>query len=291
MHSLFQDKIRSGSFVITAEITPPKGTDTTKAVENADMLRGCVDALNITDNNRAVMRMSPVALGKILKDRGHEVIVQMTCRDRNRLALQSELLGAYALGIENICVMTGDHVKSGDHQGAKAVYDLDSVQLLSMIRKMMNGSDLYGNPLDSAPEFMVGAVSNIDPGQAMQMLKFKKKILEGADFIQTQAIYDPDLFESFMEYAREFKVPVIAGIIPLKSAGMARFMNENVPGIHIGEDLIERMEQARDPVHEGFEISCEVISRIRPICQGIHLMPIGQHLNTQRLLEMAGFSK
>ncbi|ABE52730.1 methylenetetrahydrofolate reductase [Methanococcoides burtonii] len=290
MLSTFNDVLNSDRFIVTAEVAPPKGTDISATLEDAELIRGLVDAINITDNQRAVMRMSPIAVGKLLMDAGHEVIVQLTCRDRNRLALQSDILAASALGIENLCVMTGDYTTKGDHVGAKAVYDLDSVQLLSLITKMMGGSDMAGNELAGAPSFTVGAVSNTDVTKRMQMLKLKKKINAGARFIQTQAVYDVESFKDFSDLMGQIgpNVLVLAGIIPLRSAAMAHFMNNNIPGIRVGDELIKRMENAKDPIQEGLEIAAESILELRDLCRGIHLMPIGGHGNTQRLLEMAG---
>ena len=290
MQLTFGDKLRSNKFIITAEITPPKGVDTSAAIADAQILKGKVDALNITDNQRSVMRMSPLALGKLLLDEGHEVIMQMTCRDRNRLAIQSDILGAAALGIQNLCLMSGDHTTNGDHPGAKPVYDLDSVQLISMVQKMKDGFDFSGNKLEGAPELVVGAVSNTDPSQPMQMMKLEKKIRMGAQFIQTQAVYDIGQFEEFTRSVSHLDVPIIAGIIPLRSASAARFMNKKIPGVKVGDELIARMENADDPVLEGLMICAETIRMVKKTCRGVHLMPIGQHLNTPKLLEMAGLS-
>ncbi|MCG7854169.1 MAG: methylenetetrahydrofolate reductase [Methanosarcinaceae archaeon] len=290
MSSPFQEKLRSDKFIVTAEINPPRGTNTAGALADAMILKGWTDALNVTDNQRSVMHMSPMAVGKLLVDIGHEPILQITCRDRNRLALQSDLLGAAALGIKNICIMTGDHTTCGDQPGAKPVYDLDSVQLLSLIRKMQNGFDLVGKELDGAPELVVGAVSNTDPTQVMQIMKLEKKVRMGADFIQTQAVYDVGQFEDFMASIAHLDVPIIAGIIPLKSAKMARFMNDKIPGVRVENKMIARMEHADDPVHEGLMIAAETITEIQKVCRGVHLMPIGKHLNTRKLLEMAGLS-
>ncbi|MGP8322120.1 MAG: methylenetetrahydrofolate reductase [Methanosarcinaceae archaeon] len=290
MQSTFGEKLNSNKFVITAEIAPPKGVDASSALEDAKILKGLVDAINITDNQRAIMRMSPLALGKLLLDEGYEIIMQMTCRDRNRLAIQSDILGAAALGIVNICIMSGDHTKNGDHPGAKPVYDLDSVQLLSMVQKMKNGTDHSGNKLEGVPELVVGAVSNTDPSQVMQMIKLEKKVKMGAQFIQTQAVYDVGKFEDFIESVSHLEIPIIAGLIPLKSPNAARFMNNNIPGINVDEDIINRMENADDPVQEGLVICSETIGILKKICRGVHLMPIGQHLNTPKLLEMAGLS-
>ncbi|WP_135610390.1 methylenetetrahydrofolate reductase [Methanococcoides sp. AM1] len=290
MLSTFNDALNSGRFIVTAEVAPPKGTDISAVLEDADLIRGWVDAINITDNQRAVMRMSPVAVGKLLMDAGHEVIVQFTCRDRNRLALQSDVLAASVLGIRNLCVMTGDYPTKGDHVGAKPVYDLDSVQLLSVITRMMGGHDMVGNELAGTPSFTVGAVSNTDATRRMQMIKLQKKIDAGAQFIQTQAVYDVEGFGEFVESFSHPDVPVIAGIIPLRSAGMAHFMNANIPGIRVGDELISRMESAEDPVQEGLEIAAESIRELRKMCRGVHLMPIGGNSNTPKLLEMAGIS-
>jgi 5,10-methylenetetrahydrofolate reductase len=287
----FRDKLQSDRFIITTEITPPKGVETSSFLTDAQQLRQYVDAFNVTDNQRAVMRMSPIAVGKILKDAGYETIVQLTCRDRNRLALQSDLLGAWALGIRNICVMTGDHTTKGDHPGAKPVYDLDSVQLLEVVRKLNQGYDLSGNSLEHSPDFVVGAVSNTDPAQPMQHIKLRKKVSMGVDFIQTQAVYDTEEFARFLEKISDVDVPIIAGVIPLKSAKMARFMNSNIPGIRVPDELIARMENTEEPVQEGLEIAAQLICELKSMCRGIHLMPVGQHTHTQELLKMSGLTE
>ena len=290
MQSTFGEKLNSNKFIVTAEITPPKGVDTSAAIADAHILKGLVDAVNITDNQRAIMRMSPLALGKILLDEGHEIILQMTCRDRNRLAIQSDILGAAAFGIKNVCLMSGDHTKNGDHPGAKPVYDLDSIQLISMVQNMKNGFDLSGCKLKGAPELIVGAVSNTDSSQPMQMMKLEKKVKMGAQFIQTQAVYDIGQFEEFTESVAYLDVPIIAGVIPLRSVNAIRFMNENIPGINVNNEIVTSMERADDPVLEGMKICAETIDQLKKTCRGVHLMPIGQHLNTPKLLEMAGLS-
>lgn len=290
MQLTFGEKLNSNKFIITAEITPPKGVDASAALADAKILKGLVDALNITDNQRAIIRMSPLALGKLLLDEGHEIIMQMTCRDRNRLAIQSDILGAAALGIENMCVMSGDYTTNGDHPGAKPVYDLDSVQLLSVMQKMKSGIDLSGNKLEGIPELVVGAVSNTDSSQVMQMIKLEKKVKMGAQFIQTQAVYDVEEFMEFTESVSHLDIPIIAGLIPLKSANAARFMNKNIPGINVDNDIVARMENTDEPVQEGLMICSETIRILKKKCHGVHLMPIGKHLNTPELLEMAGIS-
>ncbi len=287
----FKDKIISREFLITAEICPPKGTDLNEALNDAERIRNWTDALNVTDNQRAVMRMSPLAMSRSLLDSGHEVIMQLTCRDRNRLALQSDLLGAYAIGIRNICVMTGDHTTKGDHPGARPVYDLDSVQLLDIIRSMKEGYDLAGNTIHQAPEFVTGAVTNTDPTNTAQIVKLRKKIKAGIDFLQTQAVYDIAGFESFMEQISDIDVPVIAGVIPLRSAGMARFMKQEIPGIDVPEEIIENMHKADDPAEEGISLCAESIRELKKLACGIHIMPVGKHENTSRILELSGIGK
>nr|WP_094228446.1 methylenetetrahydrofolate reductase [Methanolobus psychrotolerans] len=288
MSRTFKDKLTSNDFLITAEVSPPKGTDLTEMLSDAELTRGWVDALNVTDNQKAIMRMSPLAVSKALLDSGHEVIMQLTCRDRNRLALQSDLLGAYSMGIRNICIMTGDHTTKGDHPRARPVYDLDSVQLLSIVRKMQEGFDLAGNVIENPPAFIVGAVTNTDSSKTMQMMKLRKKTRTKLDFMQTQAVYDITQFETFMESIGDVKVPMIAGVIPLKSANMARFMNKNVPGINVPAEIIERIDKAEKPVEEGISICAETIIELKKLCRGIHIMPIGKHNNTYRIFEMAG---
>ncbi|WP_321420868.1 methylenetetrahydrofolate reductase [uncultured Methanomethylovorans sp.] len=284
----FRDKLQSNKFMITTEVTPPKGVDTSSFLKDAEQLQRYVDAFNVTDNQRAVMRMSSIAVGKMLKEAGHETIVQFTCRDRNRLALQSDLLGAWALGIHNICVMTGDHTTKGDHPATKPVYDLDSVQLLNTVKKLNEGYDLSGNRLEQFPDFVVGAVSNTDPLQPMQHIKLRKKTSIGIDFIQTQAVYDIEEFACFLEKVSDIDVPIIAGIIPLKSAKMAKYMNRNIPGIRVPEEFITRMENAEEPASEGMEIATKIIRELKKMCRGIHLMPVGQHTYTREILKMSG---
>ncbi len=291
MSRTFKDKLTSNDFLITAEVSPPKGTDLSETLADAQLIRDWTDALNVTDNQKAIMRMSPLAVSKALLDADHEVIMQLTCRDRNRLALQSDLLGAYAMGIKNICIMTGDHTTKGDHPKTKPVYDLDSVQLLGIIKKMKEGYDLAGNEIDNPPGFVVGAVTNTDSSKMAQMMKLRKKTRTGIDFMQTQAVYDTAQFETFMESIGDIEIPIIAGVIPLKSAKMARFMNQNIPGINVPDEIIGRIELAEKPIDEGISICAETITELRKLCRGTHIMPIGKHDNTPKILEMAGIRK
>ncbi|MBP2030575.1 5,10-methylenetetrahydrofolate reductase [Methanohalophilus levihalophilus] len=288
MTSTFRDKLNSNQFIITTEISPPKGVDPASALEDAEFVRDYVDAFNITDNQRAVMRMSPLAMGKLLLDAGHEVIMQLTCRDRNRLALQSDLLGAYGLGVRNICLMTGDYPTKGDHPGSKPVYDLDAVQLLQAVSRMENGKDMAGNSLESTPVFVKGAVCNTDPENVMQLVKLEKKARVGLDFLQTQAVYDVGRFEDFVESISHLEVPILAGLIPLKSVKMAEFMNKNVPGIKVDNELIFRLESSEDPAKEGALICAEHIRELKKICRGIHLMPVGNNRSIPTILELSG---
>jgi methylenetetrahydrofolate reductase (NADPH) len=288
LQSLFE----AGKFVVTAEVGPLKGTDTTEIEEVAELLRGKVDAANVTDQQSSVVRLGSLVVCHLLKEKGLDPVFQITCRDRNRLALQSDLLSAYVLGIENVLAITGDLPVLGDHPQAKPVYDLDSVQLLWAIKRLNEGFDMVGNELKGKPNFFPGAVVN--PGadtQAaleLQLIKMEKKIEVGARFFQTQAIYDPDAFAKFMKKAEGFGVPVLAGIIPLKSAGMARFMNKNVAGVFVPEELIEKMAAAEDKAQVGIEIAADLVRQLKDICQGVHVMAIGWEKKVPAVLDAAG---
>ena len=284
-----KDALNSGKFVVTAEVAPPKGVDVTEMLENAELLRSRVDALNVTDQQSSVMRLGSLASCHLLIDRGIETIFQMTTRDRNRIALQSDLLSAYVMGVENVLCLTGDYVTLGDHPHAKAVFDLDSVALLRAARSLEQGRDMSDKELKGVPKFFLGAV--VTPGAnplEPQLFKMEKKVLSGAQFFQTQAVYEPAKFESFMKYAEQFKVPVLVGIIPLKSVGMARFMNKNVAGVHVPEDLIEELGKAEDKYKKTLEITARLINQMKPMCQGVHLMAIGWEKKVPEILGAAG---
>jgi len=242
MASSFKDVLNSGKFVITSEVAPPKGTNLEKVLHHIDLLKDKVDAINVTDHQSSVMRFPSIGGCLAIKEKGGEPILQMTCRDRNRLALQAELLFASSRGINNVLCLTGDAVPVGDHKEAKGVFDLDSLQLLKTIRLMESGQDLGGNNLDGAVEFCAGATVTpeaqpLEP----QLIKFEKKVEAGAEFFQTQGIYDLDNFAKFMEHARQFPVKILAGIILLSSARMAKFMTENVPGIFVPQKMIDEL--------------------------------------------------
>jgi len=284
--------LEAGKFAVTAEVGPLKGTDTTEVKEVAELLRGKVDAINVTDQQSSVMRLGSLATCHLIKEKGLDPIFQLTCRDRNRIALQSDLLSAYVLGIENVLAITGDLPALGDHPQAKPVYDLDSVQLLWAIERLNEGYDMAGNELQGKTNFFPGAVVN--PGAdteaafELQLIKMEKKIKLGARFFQTQAVFDVDAFAKFMRRVEGFNIPVLAGIIPLKSAGMARFMNKNVAGISVPEELINEMAAAEDRAKTGIEIAANLLKSLKSLCQGIHIMPIGWEKKVPAMLDLAG---
>lgn len=285
-----REAFESEEFVLTAEVGPPKGTDVREMLEAAEALKGRVHGVNVTDNQSAVMRLSPVVACHLLKEKGLEPILQLTCRDRNRIALQSELLGAAALGIDNVLSLTGDHVSLGDHKEAKGVFDIESVQLLQAIDLLNQGKDMAGNDLDGATDFYAGAVvtPEADPLEP-QLIKFKKKVAAGAKFFQTQAVYDLDKFASFMEKARAYPVKILAGILLLKSAGMARYLNKNVAGVFVPEPLIEELKGATDQAAKGTEIAARQIKELVGVCDGAHIMAIGAEEKVPEILDKAGF--
>jgi len=287
-----QSQLEAGKFVVTAEIGPLKGTDTTEIEEVAELLRGKVDAANVTDQQSSVMRLGSLATSHLLIDRGLDPVFQMTCRDRNRIALQSDLLSAYVLGIRNVLALTGDLPSLGDHPQAKEVYDLDSVQLLWAIKQLNEGYDMVGNELAGKPVFFPGAavkpVSDTEAGFELQLIKMENKIKAGARFFQTQAIFDIDAFAKFMKRVEGFKTPILAGVIPLKSAGMARFMNANVAGVFVPEELINKMAEAEDKARTGIEIAANLIKELKGMCQGVHIMAIGWERKVPAILDAAG---
>ena len=293
-----QDKVSlkslldTGKFVVTAEVGPLKGTDTIEIKEVAELLRGRVDAANVTDQQSSVMRLGSLVTCHLLVQAGLEPVFQVTCRDRNRIALQSDLLSASVLGVKNVLAITGDLPSLGDHPQAKPVYDLDSVQLLGVIKRLNEGYDMVGNELKGKTNFFPGAVVN--PGAdteaafELQLIKMEKKIEAGAKFFQTQAIYDVNTFAKFMKRVEGFNVPIFAGIIPLKSAAMARFMNKNVAGVSVPQEIIDRMSEAEDRTRTGIEIAANLIKELKDICQGIHIMAIGWEKKVPAILDAAG---
>jgi len=289
---VFADKLKSKQFAITSEIGPGKGTDTEEFLKDAEILRGKVDGYNVTDLQSSVMRLGSLATCRLLVERGLEPIFQITCRDRNRLALQSDLLSAYVLGVRNVLVLTGDHTVLGDHPQAKPVFDLDSVSLLNAATTLMSGKDMVGNDLVGKPDFFLGAVVNpgADPLEP-QVLKMERKIKAGARFFQTQAVYDLESFERFMKIAEPFGVPVMGGIVLLKSAGMAKYMNEKVAGVNVPDRYIKMMAAAKKEERSkvSIQIAAELIKGMKSLCQGIHIMPLGWEKHVPAVLTESGF--
>ena len=282
----------NGQFVVTAEVGPPKGIHANHLVEEAKTYLSGITAVNVTDNQSSVMRMGSLPACVALKNAGLTPILQLTCRDRNRIALQSELLGAAMLGIDNILCLTGDHTKMGDHPQAKPVFDLDSVSLLHTVCQLEKGVDLAGNELiGEAPKFAKGAVvSPCSESVDAQLAKMERKVMAGAEYFQTQAVYEPEKFIEFMEKAKQFGKPVQLGIVIPKSAGMAKFMNNNVAGIHIPQDMIDELAADKEKAKAGItgiEIAARIIKACKPYCQGVHIMALGWESKVPELLKLA----
>jgi len=281
MIAAFRQAFTDKDFVVTGEVGPPKGTDVAEMIEHIELLKDKVDGLNVTDNQSSVMRISSLAVCRMILDHGGEPILQLTCRDRNRMAIQSELLSASVLGVKNVLCLTGDYISVGDHPEAKPVFDLDSVQLLNTVGLMNEGKDLAGNEMQGATDLYPGAVvtPEADPIEP-QMMKYQKKIAAGAKFIQTQAIYDLDNFKRFMDKARREGVKIMAGIVLLTTAGMAKYMNKNVPGIFVPDDLVQEMADAPKGkrLDAGIRIAGRMIRELREqkVCDGVHIMAIGK---------------
>ncbi len=274
-----------GEFVITSEVGPVKGClrsneggKLPQCAQEAEMVRGHIHAINVTDNQSAVMRLGSLAASVRLKERGFEPIYQMTCRDRNRIALQSDLLGACSLGIDNVLCLTGDYTSLGDHKSAKSVFDIDSVQLLKIAKGLNEGRDMMGNALTQSTNLALGAVvnPNFEPLD-LQLLKMEKKIEAGAEFFQTQAVYDPAVFERMTKKTDKFGVPIQYGIVIVKSPQMGKFMNENVSGVNVPDWIIKEMGSVskEDRKKKAVEITIRLIREIKPMAQGIHFMPLG----------------
>jgi len=293
MVSAFKKALQSGKFVVTSEVGPPKGTSLDRLKHHVELLKDKVDALNVTDHQSSVMRYPSLGGALLVKELGGEPILQMTCRDRNRIALQSDLLFAHSRDIRNVLCLTGDSVILGDHKEAKGVFDLDSSQLLATIRLMEKGKDLGGNALEGPVSFCAGGIVTPEANPLEpQLIKFEKKIEAGAEFIQTQAVYDLDNFKSFMDYARQFPVKILAGIILLTSAAMARFMNKNVAGVRVPQELIDEMASAPKgrALEKGIQICGRMIRRLREenLCDGVHIMAIGKEEVVPEIMSAAG---
>ncbi|MFM6108850.1 MAG: methylenetetrahydrofolate reductase [Sphaerospermopsis kisseleviana] len=290
----FRKAVQAGEFLVTAEVAPPKGGDITHTIEMAATLKGRVHAVNITDGSRAVLGMSPLAASAILLQHGIEPICQFACRDRNRIGLQADLMGAHALGIRNILALTGDPVKAGDHPDAKAVFDLESIRLLQLIRNMNQGVDFNHKTLnDGALDLFAGAA--VDPQSKSWsglQSRFEKKIEAGAQFFQSQLITDFEKLEKFMDQiASRYNKPILAGIFLLKSAKNAQFINRMVPGVNIPDHIIERLAKAKHPLQEGMKIAAEQVQMARGLCQGVHIMAVKKEEAIAPILDLAGVEK
>jgi 5,10-methylenetetrahydrofolate reductase len=294
----FKKVLKKDNFIITAEIGPVKGTNTQEMVNSINLLKDKVDALNVTDNQSAVMRYPSLGGCLLINEREGEPIFQITCRDRNRLSIQGDLLFAYSRGIENVLCLTGDSLKMGDHPEAKPVYDIDSVQLIQLVRNLNSGKDHSGNDLDGGVDFCIGASAtpSADPIEP-QLIKFEKKLKAGIDFVQTQAVYDLDELKRFVDYSRSINksVKILAGIVLLVSAGMAKWMNDNIPGIFVPQNLIDELAKMPkgEGLSQGIEIAGNLIKRIKDekICDGVHIMAIGKEEKVPDILKAAGILK
>jgi len=291
----FRETLKTKDFIVTAEAAPVKGSNMSKPIENIELLKDKVDALNVTDNQSSVMRYPSLGTCLLIKERGGEAVLQITCRDRNRLAIQGDLLFAWSRGIGNVLCLTGDSIDVGDHKEAKPVFDLDSVQLIHLVHTLNSGKDMAGNDLDGGIDFCIGttATPSADPLEP-QLVKVGKKLEAGVSFIQTQAVYELDELKRFVEFVRkkDAKVKVLAGIVPAIGAKMAEYMNENVPGIFVPQYIIDELAQAPKGkgVSKGIEIAARMIRQVKEekICDGVHIMFIGREEKVPEILKSAG---
>lgn len=289
--SRFSKALSSGKFAVTCELNPPKGVNLDPLFKKALALDGSVDAFNLTDSAGSNLAMAPIGAARLLAEKGVETILQIACRDRNRLALQSEMLAAGALGLSNVLCMTGDPPGRGDHAEAKAVFDIDAIDLLRALSALSSGRDFAGNELKGTPEVFAGAVVN--PGASdldRELSRMEDKVKAGAAFFQSQAVYDPEPFEKFMVRAREFGVPVLAGMIVLKSAKMARNLDATLPGVSVPQPIIDEMERAEDRTAASTRITAELINQVKSLCDGVHIMAIGWESKVPAILAAAGLA-
>jgi 5,10-methylenetetrahydrofolate reductase len=281
----------SGKFAVVVELQPPKGTDLSEIYGNADLLKGRVDAVNVPDLQNAIMRLGSLSVCALLKAKGMEVIYNLSCSDRNRLALQSELLNASVLGLRNLLLLQGDHPSVGDHFEAQPVFDLDVIGLLGAAKRLQEGYDLMGNDLQGKPQFCVGTMVNATAkGHVLdlEVMDMEKKIRMGVDFFFTNSVYDVNLFEAFVKKVAHFKVPIVAGITLLKSVGMARYVNKHVEGASIPDALIDQLMRASDKRQASVEIAGNLIKTLKPLCQGVQIIPIGWESLVPSVLDCAG---
>jgi methylenetetrahydrofolate reductase (NADPH) len=287
----FKERLEAGKFVVVVEFQPPKGNDLSEVFENAERLKGLVTAINVPDLQNAIMRLGSLSICALLKTKGMEVIFNLSCSDRNRLALQSELLNASALGLTNVLVLQGDHPSIGDHFEAQPVFDLDMIGLLGAAKRLQEGYDMMGNDLKGKPQFFVGTqVNAAAKGHALdlEIMDMEKKIRMGADFFFTNSIYDVSLFEPFVKKVAHFKVPIIAGITLLKSVGMARYVNKHVEGASVPDSIIDQLMKASDKQKASIEIAGNLIKALKPLCQGVQIIPIGWEKQIPALLDYVG---
>jgi 5,10-methylenetetrahydrofolate reductase len=287
----FKEQLKSGKFVVVAELQPPKGNNLSELYEHAELLKGRVDAINVPDLQNAIMRLGSLSVCTLLKAKGLETVYNLSCSDRNRLALQSELLSASALGLKNILVLQGDPPSIGDHFEARAVFDLDVMGLLGATKRLQEGYDLVGNDLQGKPQFCVGTLINAAAkGHVLdlEVMEMEKKIRLGVEFFFTHSIYDVSLFEPFIKKVAHFKVPIIAGITLLKSVGMARYVNKHVEGASIPDSTIDRLMKASDKQKTSVEIAGNLIKELKGICQGVQIIPIGWEKQIPALLDYVG---
>jgi len=291
----FRETLKTKDFVITAEAAPTKGSNVERSLEHIELLKDKVDALNVTDNQSSVMRYPSVGICLLIKEHGGEAVLQVTCRDRNRLAIQADLLFAWSRGVRNVLCLTGDSIDVGDHKEAKPVFDLESVQLIHLVHTLNSGKDMAGNELNGGTDFCIGttATPSADPIEP-QLVKVQKKLEAGVDFIQTQAVYDLDELKRFVEFVRKHdqKVKVLLGIVPVIGAKMAQYMNDNVPGIFVPQYIIDELAQAPKGtgITKGIEIAAKLIRKAKEekLCDGAHIMFIGKEEKVPEILEAAG---
>jgi 5,10-methylenetetrahydrofolate reductase len=292
MYSKLMRSLKEGRFTISGEIDPPKGANREVIVHQAELLKDHVVAANVTDNPLGIVIMNTLVPCHIIQNEvGLEAVYQVTCRDRNRIAIQSDLLGAAALGMHNVLALTGDHPRMGDHPQAKPVFDLDSVQLTALIRKMVDEKkDWAGNDLNVAPEMHIGVA--LSPGLTPlepEIFKFEKKIAAGAEFAQTQCVYDIKVLERLQDAIAHLDVPVLIGLAPLKSVGMAKFMAKNVPGVTIPDDMLEKLEKSKDIRETTIDITADLIREIKEMgFPGVHIMPVGMEDAVGEIIKRSG---
>jgi 5,10-methylenetetrahydrofolate reductase len=286
-----KERLTSGKFMIGAELQPPKGVRLEELFRQADRLRASVDVVMIPDLQNAIMRLGSLSVCTLLKARGTETVFTLSCGDRNRLALQSDLLSASALGLDNVLILQGDSPSIGDHYEAKPVFDLDVLGLLGAVKGLQEGHDLAGNELEGKPQFCVGSqipLRATSQDMDLEVAEMEKKIAQGVDFFVTSSVYDAGLFETFMKKAAPLRVPIIASVTLLKSVGMARYVNKHVEGALIPETVIDKLMKAPEKQEASIEIAKEMILRLKPFCQGIQIISIGWEQLIPAVLERAG---